>query len=883
MTTYILPFSNIRATDLPRVGGKGANLGEMVAAGVAVPDGFCVTTEAFDEFLAASSSAVQLMDQVDALAPDDLDGVRRLGAQLREQLERTPIPAPIAEQIRVAFEQVQGDHAWAVRSSATLEDLAEASFAGQQDTYLNVRGLERLLDRVRACWASLFTDRAISYRRQHGFGSTIAKLSVVVQRMVQSEVSGIMFSADPLSGHRGVASIDASWGLGEALVSGIVEADNYRIDRRSGALLDQRLGAKAIEIVGTANGTEPREVSPARRTKRALDDAQLAALVELANRVEAHYGTPQDIEWCFEGGRLFLVQTRPITTLFPIPEGGDDNGLHVYISISHIQVMTDPILPLGIDTIAQAFPVGKRRIDEPCRLIRRAAGRMYMDVTPAMLRRVTRKRVPQVMTLVDAQMAGLLRQVVTRDGFTQADDRPRADLGFLARDLAIPVLRNVLAALWWRDPAVSRAAVERLTCELPTQFSEHIAAATDTAQRLQAAREVLWGSMRSVMLGAFHVVLSGMISWKLLTRLCKGDPRVADLARGLDGNVTTQMDLELGDLADIVRTHDALYERVRHDVSVLLRPAELAGVEGAQELLSGWQTFLDRYGHRAAGEIDMTKTRWAEDPSSLLQALAGMLRDRSIGGHRTQQRAAEQAAEQSAQGLIDDAPFARRWLIRRLIPRMRLGLSLREHPKFIIMRGFFLVRGAVLQVAEDLVATQRLAKIADVWWLNYDEIERAVAGEPMQELVVARRHEYRGYAKLRPPRVITSEGEIPRPPRAAELPPGTFAGVSASGGVVEGIARVIMDPTTEVMHAGEVLVAPFTDPGWTPLFIHASALVMEVGGLMTHGSVVAREYGIPAVVGLDDATRVITSGQRIRVDGDTGIVTILADAEPQPT
>jgi rifampicin phosphotransferase len=879
MTKYILPFSQVRAADLPRVGGKGANLGEMVAAGVAVPDGFCVTTEAFDQFLAASPAAAGLMASVDALEPDDLDGVRRLGAQLREQLEATPIPDQVAAEIRDAFEHQDHDHAWAVRSSATLEDLAEASFAGQQDTYLNVRGLDPLLDRVRACWASLFTDRAISYRRQHGFGSGVAKLSVVVQRMVQSEVSGIMFTADPLSGHRGVASIDASWGLGEALVSGIVEADNYQLERATGAMLNLRVGAKAIEIVATTQGTEQREVSPERRAMRALNDAQLAALIELASRVEAHYGTPQDIEWCIEGGELFLVQTRPITTLFPIPAGPDD-GLHVYISVSHVQVMTDPISPLGIDTIAQLFPVGKNHSHQPCPLIHGAGGRIYMDATPAMLRGVTRKLVPQAMTLIDKQMAELLRQVVTREGFTRGDDRTRANLWRFGRRLMFPVLRRVIANLLWRSPTTNRAAVERMMQELPARWRRSLDAATDGNQRLQAARELLWTSLEKLLLGCFHVVITGMIAWKLLRKLTGDDPRVADLTRGLDGNVTTQMDLELGDLADVIRAHDALYQRLREDIGALTRPGALEGLDGAAQLQEGWRTFVDAYGHRAIGEIDISKIRWAEDPSSLLQALAGMLREPGIGSHRAQQRAATQAADQAARGLIETAGVGRRWLIRRLIPRMRAGLSVREHPKFVVMRGVFMVRRAIETIAEELVASARLDQIEDVWWLGYDDIERALDGARVHDLVAARRQAYGGFAKLRAPRVITSEGEIPRPVRSGTLPAGTFAGVSASAGIVEGIARVITDPTTEILHAGEILVAPFTDPGWTPLFIHASALVMEVGGLMTHGSVVAREYGIPAVVGVDDATRVITNGQRIRVDGDSGLVTILATAEP---
>ncbi len=926
VSTWTLDFEQVGRGSLAQVGGKGANLGEMVGAGMPVPPGFCVTTAAFSRFMADCEEAGALMREIDALAPAQLEQARRLGAALRSAIESRAIPPEIEESITRAFAALEvragsGQRAYAVRSSATLEDLAEASFAGQQDSYLNVCGLEVLLDRVRACWASLFTDRAIAYRKQRGFGSQAVALSVVVQAMVQSEVSGIMFSADPISGHRGVVSIDASYGLGEALVSGIVDADNYRIDRRSGATIEFRLGAKAIEIVACEQGTQTLPVDEDRRARRALSEALVRALVELAQRVEAHYGAPQDLEWCFEGEALFLVQTRPITTLFPIPpsapgsvgemldapdfegwEAGEDlrGPRHVFLSFNHLQVMTDPITPLGMDAMVQIFPVGKRRDRGPCTEIRVAGGRIYIDASAALLRRPLRKLLPSMLRVMDPKMSVMLEVAVAGSSFTEREGRPPANIRVFLRRMVWPVLRRVIPNLLWADPERMQGRVESRMGEVTREWGASLAAADpagdDPKARLQAVRELLWAVMPTLFADFFYVMAAGMLSWRVLSKVSGGDRRVQDLSRGLEGNVTTQMDLELGDLADLARAEPELREALLADVDLLRDPEKIVALAGGAELRAGWEAFLDRYGHRGIGEIDLGRVRWDEDPSSLLQSLEGMLRDPERGGHRRRHTQAGADAEAAAAGLLADAGPLRRVLLRHFIVRMRALLGLREHPKFMVMQSLLLARRELQKLAVEMVADGSLAQVEDIWWLDLGEIESGLGGSPsggggggdgdgdpvpaLSRRAAARRVRYASYANLRPPRVVTSEGEVPRPVRSEVLEPGTYGGVSASTGVVEGRARVIMDPQREVLEAGEILIAPFTDPGWTPLFIHAAALVMEVGGLMTHGSVVAREYGIPAVVGVDHATTEISTGQWIRVDGDLGLVTILPEPEP---
>lgn len=404
----ILPFSVITAGDLPVVGGKGANLGEMTQAGLPVPPGFCVTTTAFRHFMAESHEAESLYKQLNEITTEDLDHARKVGEMVRERLTAVPIPADISEAILTAW-QVQGtDKAYAVRSSATAEDLPDASFAGQQDTYLNIRGEVDLLDAVRRCWVSLFTDRAILYRVQNDFPHEEVALSVVVQEMVLPEISGILFTADPITGSRNIVSIDASYGLGEALVAGLISADLYKVDKRTMQVVDVVIAEKKLAIRPLPDGGTVQEtLSGALSTARVLSDAQAIKLAQLGKQVEAHYGQPQDIEWAIADDELYLLQTRPITSLYPIPtrEGMDDQP-RAFFSFASVQGVMDPFTPLGQDTIQGIFAgaavlFGTTSTPATQPVIWSAGERLWGNATGLMTNRISRRAFPVVLPVID--------------------------------------------------------------------------------------------------------------------------------------------------------------------------------------------------------------------------------------------------------------------------------------------------------------------------------------------------------------------------------------------------------------------------------------------------------------------------------------------------
>lgn len=886
-TAYVLDFEEIDAAALPLVGGKGANLGEMVKAGFPVPPGFCVTTAAFQRFI-TQADPDWLYGQLDQIEAADLDATRQIGAQIRDHLRQTPIPADIRDAVLSAWEQQGTSNAFAVRSSATAEDLPDASFAGQQDTYLNVRGEEALLAAVRDCWASLFTDRAILYRIQNGFSHREVQLSVVVQRMVLPDISGILFTADPVSNHRQIATIDASYGLGEALVAGLVSADLYKIDKRNWQVVEAQIADKQLAIRPAANGgTYQETLSEQLRHARVLSDQQAVALAQIGVRIEAHYGRPQDIEWAIEQGAIYILQARPITTLFPLPEPRPrDDDLHVYVSFNHAQVMTDPMPPMAHSVLRIFLPFGKGDDDTYNPYLASAGGRLYVDITPLLRNRLLGRRLPNILNIADPLIAAGVKQIVDRESFAvNAQATHRASTGAFLH-FALPVLRKVLGLLWFKRPEEGVTAATNLINRINQQGEARLAAAAPGLPRLRVVQQLLNETFKNEVGNLAPYVGTGIVARGLLGRLTEGSANPDDLTavqRGVTGNVTTEMDLRVGDLADIARQSPKLTAYLLSATQEMDLSDSIAVLPGGPEFLQAWHSFLQDYGMRGPGEIDITRPRWNDDPRSLLQVIAGNLQTGTMGGHRQHQRqlmaegtaAGERLIQAANHGLL--GPLRSR-LARRLVRVVRGYVPTREHPKFMIIRLFGQVRAVILETAAALVADNRLDCLEDVWYLALPEVIHAIE-HPEEELrprIQQRRAEMARYWQMRPPRVITSDGEIPTVHYAkGDLPAGALPGNPVSAGVVEGVARVILDPTREVLNKGEILVAPFTDPGWTPLFINAAALVMEVGGMMTHGSVVAREYGIPAVVGVLDATTLLQTGQRIRVDGDKGYVELL--------
>lgn len=886
MKDFVLYFDQIDKSSLPYVGGKGANLGEMTRAGFPVPQGFCVTTLAYRTLVESSKDMQQLFDRLDQVRPDDFDEIRVLGQRIREHLESLPMQGEIKSAIVEAWNRTGGDKAYAVRSSATAEDLPTASFAGQQDTYLNVRGQEQLLQAIQRCWASLFTDRAISYRARNGFGHRSVFLSVVVQEMIFPEVSGIMFTADPITGNRHVVSIDASFGLGEALVSGLVSADLYQV--RDGKIIQKKIAEKKIAIYSIPEGgTVTKDLPPEKQEVQSLSDKNIVALAKLGKLIERHYGSEQDIEWCISGENLYIVQSRPITSLYPMPSIPDQH-LHLFFSFGHQQMMTDAMSPLALSMWSTFLPFGKdRSVQNESKYALKAGNRLFIDLTDLLQLKPAKKIVPHALNGIDERIGSGISEVMKRPEFQRT---PNRQVKKTAIRTILPIAANIAANLLFRNPSQAIHAVNALSVASVQECERFILGASG-AERIKRIQESI-GNLALYLFGKIGTYpFSGIVATKLIEKCTKkwlGDSgRVHLLNKSLPGNVTTELGLMIGDLADIARQHPEVvaYLQTAKDESFY---EGLHHVEGGSEFRQALERFMDRYGMRCSGEIDVKNPRWQEVPTSLVPSIMSQIRSLEPGEHRRKFLQGKSEAEETATQLIDQVRntrggFLKAKIMCRLIRVYRNVMGLREHPKYVIVQHLNIYKQAILEKGNSLVRQGTLQEASDVFYLSLEELYALETGRfsgNVQQLVEERKKQHEQHKKLTPPRVMTSEGEvITGRTRDVQAPEGARIGTPVSSGVVEGYARVVLRPEEAKLNAGEILIAPFTDPGWTPLFNSAKGLVMEVGGMMTHGAVVAREYGIPAVVGIDHATQIIKDGMYIRVDGSQGYVQILEEDE----
>ncbi|MDX1414724.1 MAG: phosphoenolpyruvate synthase [Candidatus Promineifilaceae bacterium] len=880
----ILPFSEIRAADLPLVGGKGANLGEMTHAGFPVPPGFCLTTAAFQQFIDACPDAPGLYASLNTVKPDDVAAARQVGRQVRQRLLSLPVPEAVARAVRQACQQLGVDRAYAVRSSATAEDLPDASFAGQQDTYLNIIGADALLDAVCRCWVSLFTDRAILYRSKNQFSHEEVQLSVVVQQMVMAEKSGILFTADPLTGHRHTAVIDASFGLGEALVSGIVSPDSYRVDKRERTLIERQIADKRIAIYPAADGgTRQETLSAAQRSQTVLTSAQILALVEMGIRAEAYFGAPQDMEWAVSAGQIYLLQTRPITSLYPI-DGlqSPDGTLHIYFSAGHQQMMTRAMVPLSLSSMKVFVPVGHGQGAIESIYIHASGGRIFGDLTPLLRHSISRKIVFGILSQFEALAPQALQLAMQRPEFQR---RGRLSISFAMLRGAMHLVYRVFAALWWQD----LTGVVQDVNEIIAQNIRHARSELESVPAGKAKIQAMIALMSAQLLVVIRWVpyfVAGEAAKRLMARVGRrwADPAALEaMSLGLPGNVVTEMNLAVGDLADAARQSPRLAASLAtlgHDSEAWLAQARQIADSGP--FFQAWDRFMARYGSRGPAEIDLGALRWYEEPLPLLQVIAGAL-PQEPGSHRAQHQKLVEARETAVAQLIAQADHGllgrlRQKVVRRLTYVVQYGGALREHHKFMMVQLMRIIKEQLRETAVLLTRRHNLADADDIWFLSWPELLAIWDDRESKfaQKIPGRRVDFKRYQKLTPPMVITSDGETPIVQyQVADAPPGALIGNPVSPGVVEGLVHVIDDPQKETLQPGEILVAPFTDPGWTPLFINAGGLIMEVGGNLTHGSVVAREYGIPAVVGVREATKRLRSGQTVRIDGNRGIIEIL--------
>ena len=879
--SLLVDFSDIDSTMINAVGGKALNLGIMSSAGLPVPGGFCVTTDAYRSVVA---------DQLDDLMGKLGDATDRgeataAAGKARGRVLSVELPPQLRIAIADHYQALGDNEPVAVRSSATAEDLAYASFAGQQDTYLNVVGSAALLDAVRRCWASLWTDRAVSYRNANAIDHRSVALAVVVQRMIDATTAGVMFTANPITGTRHETVIDASPGLGEAVVSGAVNPDHFVVNAVDRSIVTRRLGDKRIMITSLpGGGTELRELTGG-SSEACLNDEQVLQLVDLGQQVQRQYGAPQDTEWALDSaGTFWLTQARPITTLYPQARTHGP-GLRVLMCLSLAQGLTRPITPMGIAAVRLIGTSVATEVrippDEPLAgpaAMHAPGQRLYLDLTSALRNRLGRRAIIGAFTVMEARAATVLKRLAERPEFSLIQTRDHTML----RHIAGALLRNkvpfrMIAGLINPDLAYRGIA----TTERRLRRALTLPANATASQRLDFVEQRL-GSLFLLMPRTFAYAVGGLLMLRVSRQLL-GDAaepgELQEVLRGLPHNVTTEMDLELWGLTEKIRndqpSHGAFTESSVPDLLQRYRERKLPPV--AQR---GLQSFLRRYGHRAVAEIDLGIPRWSDDPSHLLGVISNYLRLNTDDLDPIAQFHAGQARAESMITILTERMAERSQVRARMVGwalrRVRQLVGLRESPKFLLIVALATMREHLKVIGRQLAANKLIDQVDDVFFLDLGEVRRGLSGENVQPLVVVRREAYEQELKRRHiPRLLLSDGTEPEAiAGAAAGVDGALVGSPASTGTVTGPARVVLDPVGAHLEPGEILVAPSTDPGWTPLFLTAGGLVMEMGGSNSHGAVVAREYGIPAVVGVPDATHKIETGQLITVDGAAGLVSL---------
>ncbi|NOY09074.1 MAG: hypothetical protein GXP33_09550 [Spirochaetes bacterium] len=929
---------NSPGVSLAEVGGKALNLSRLAGAGFPVPNAFFVPTAVYREFLNYNNLSAQIkkiLSGIDAFSPKDLD---RASLKIRTQFMEGTIHSSLSSALENAWQWLGADPV-AVRSSATAEDLPEMSFAGQQDTFLNVIGGKALLEAVVKCWSSLWTARAIGYRARNEISHKEVSLSVVVQNMVKSEASGVLFTANPLTGKRTETAIDAAFGLGEALVSGYLEPDHYVIDSLKDKITYKFIGSKSVMIMGKSEGGVFTKKADSFQ-KQAIPDNVILKLAKMGKEIEKFYKFPQDIEWAWVSSShhlsgfpnkgmnmdedyIYILQSRPITALFPLPEKLPFKPLKFLIGLHVVQGFLEPFTPLGQDIIMLVLIGGGRVFGMDYTLESQtafyiAAERVWINTTPIIRTGLGHKFYSKVIKAIDPGVALAVARIIRDPQLSPVKLQIRLSTVRRIAGFALPFIRRIIRILL--NP-------ERGRDQILKSFNEQV----DRVRARQHSKKDMWADFalrvkhlyrakdifsRFVIPYGIPPVVAGMASFfGILERFARkaaeatGNSRYKtiylEIARGLLHNVTTEMDLVLWETAKSLQ-EDPASLRYFKESSASVLAAKFS--EGTLPLKSqnALALFIEKYGMRGIGEIDIGRIRWQEDPAQIIKVLQSYIRidDPEMAPDVVFKRgvkAAEIAGKELEQAVRKfKGGFLKSRLVRFAISRYRALGGLREAPKFFAIRIMGIIREGLLDSGQDLAAAGLIEKRDDLFYLRLKEldklrqlVEKGISKTSdewkrawmiIRQKIARRREVYKLELRRKQiPRVIMSDGtayfggvnsnKSDSPVNSSV----SIIGDPVSPGAVNGLVRVVLQPQDAKLKPGEILVCKGTDPAWTPLFLIAGGLVMEIGGIMTHGSIVAREYGIPAVVGVDQATTRLKTGDRVNVNGSTGVVEVIND------
>ena len=877
---YTIPFQQLNKGDIPAAGGKGANLGEMITAGFPVPSGFVLTTQAYDAFVQANGLQQQIVELAQAVSADDPQSSEVASEKIRALFMQGVIADDLAVEITNAYGQLAqtNDNAVAVRSSATAEDLPTASFAGQQNSYLNIRGDDALLEAVKKCWASLWTARAISYRIRQGIDPASVSLAVVVQQMIPADAAGVLFTANPINGQRDQILINATWGLGEAIVGGQVTPDSVVVDKLTRKILSRETATKTLMTVRTNTGTEERAVSETQQNQQVLDDATAQQLARYGAQIEAHYDMPMDIEWAITDGEIVILQARPITSL-PDPKPAPLQDVvwepiapkTIWMRRQIVEHMPEPLSPLfedlylrkGLDQTLDKFleamsEIGGTTLDIHALMPHGFAGTIngYAYTTGSF-------------KMNGSNLVAILRIYSRIFKFLRMS-------AFDWEGVVLPGYQALIAH--WRAIDLAEAADE----DLLRGISEM--AAADSGYWFGSAVNL---GLSRIMDSLFDRLLKSIL---IRYALPKPRPVSASFLRGFDSKaLDAQADMEA--LADTIRESPELRDSVLSTTAGQLIEALAAHPDG-QPVLDGTRHYFDQYGHQIYN-LDFVDPTQNEEPLPMLLSLKALLENAPEQDARSRQAQMAEDRESLVAETIQVLNPLSRWLFRWVWKWTKHYAPYRENVMFYMGAAWPTVRKLAFELGRRLTETRTLADPVNIYYLNSAEITAAIEARAKEQPISAyvqlaqeRRALREARQKLTPPAKVPERGKLKLGPIDLSIFDPTPSDVINEGPVLDGYAvstgRVTAPASVirsieefDQMKPGTILVCTTTTPAWTPLFSQAKGLVTDIGGALAHGSIVAREYGIPAVMGTGVATDRIKSGMMLVVDGDAGTVTLV--------
>jgi pyruvate,water dikinase len=901
-SAFVRNFDQIEPEDRGAVGGKGLQLGFMARAGFPVPVGMVVTTAAFAEFFEATGVGREVARLAATIDYDRAEQVEEVTAAIREAIVGGKIPAAITEQVAVRYAELGDDVLVAVRSSATAEDMPGSSFAGMHDTYLDIRGIDQVFDAVRRCWASGWTARAASYRKAQGFDHDSMLVAVVIQKMVAADVSGVLFTGNPFTHSEREIVINSSWGLGEAIVSGITQPDEFVLDKPTGTVKQRALGPKTVMIVRdeSGSGTRQQDVDEERRSRYSLDDGQLTELARLGRRIEDVYlGIPQDIEWAHDEDGFHVLQSRDITAAaFPYEEGVErwqsdvpEDADVIWSRKMADEYYTGPITPLfyslrakdtyegGILSNSESFRY--RTKAQSKRHFRWHHGRIFVNSTQHredIVYWAPPDARPEALQQVPPSMRGDLPSGRQWAG--------RLLRGYLAHRHAEPErsFRRYVDNCHRIFEASDRALTEMRKTDLSTVPDAEL------MRRMEELVAMFTEEVRGVSISFLAYIPAVVVPLGRILGFWYGEePQITlgTLLSGLEPATPTTLDnIAVYELAQQFRRFPGGEDLLAEGHAAELIPALEQRDDGA-ELLSAYRSFLEERGHRGHADRDIWFARWGDEPEGLHTILRAMLSVDAANDPRAADRRAVQKQKETAEKVrakLRSQRFGglRVRLFNFLLSQAHRTLHMRDYERFEVDKISWEKRRVALEIGRRLTERGTLDEIEDVFFLSREEIEEILSEPVPKRLIEAKvRSRRRAVERYREAPAFSYDDRalITEEAAAAETDGSVLAGAGTSPGKVSGTARVIHD-LKEIgrLQQGDILVTNSTDPGWTSAFLLIGGLVLETGGMLAHGSVLSREYGLAAVTSIENATGLVPDGATITVDGSAGTVTIEDEA-----